>query len=137
MFDKALMVYIALGIGFFYLITTYVGDIQKEDTLSNSSYEIEHKYDQYYTEDSIGQKIIDVTLADPSIQIDIWNKSPIKNEFLELFPDFDTMKTFIKNRVRGKHLVQKLMAKVSDVEDKFFSGTMSAEDAKRALKNIK
>ena len=138
MFDKSLMVYIALGIGFFYLITTYVGDIQKEDdSLRNSSYEMEHKYDQYYTEDSIGQEIVDTTLADPSIQIDIWNKSPIKSEFLDLFPDFDTMKTFIKNRVRGKYLVQKLTAKVNEVEDKFFSGTMSAEDAKRALKNIK
>ncbi len=137
MFDKSMMVYIAVGIGFFYLVTTYVGDIQKEDErLRSSGYEMEHQYDQYYTEDSIGQDIIDATLADSAIQIEIWNNSKIKSEFLELFPDFDTMKVFIKERVRGKPLVEKLLSETSKIEDRFFSGTMSAEDAKRALANI-
>jgi len=138
MFDKSMMVYIAVGIGFFYLITTYVGDIQKEDErLSNSGYEMEHKYDQYYTEDSIGQDIVDATLADPKMQIEAWNHSKIKQEFLDLFPDFDTMKKFIKNRVRGEYLVKKLTDQVNTVEDKFFSGAMNAEQAKRTLENIK
>ncbi len=138
MFDKSMMVYIAVGIGFFYLITTYVGDIQKEDErLSNSGYEMEHKYDQYYTQDSIGQDIIDVTFADPQTQIGAWNHSPLKREFLELFPDFDTMKTFIKNRVRGEYLVQTLTKKVNEIEDQFFSGKIDAEQAKRLLERIK
>jgi hypothetical protein len=136
--DKSFMVFLAVGIGFFYVITTYVGDIQKEDEMyQNSAYQDEHKYDQYYTTDSIGQDIIDVTLADPKMQLEAWNQSQLKNEFLELFPDFDTMKAFIKNRVRGEQLIQKLSSKVNEVEDKFFSGTMSAEQAKRALENIK
>ena len=136
--DKSFMVFLAVGIGFFYVITTYVGDIQKEDEMyQNRAYQDEHKYDQYYTTDSIGQDIIDVTLADPKMQLEAWNQSQLKNEFLELFPDFDTMKAFIKNRVRGEQLIQKLSSKVNEVEDKFFSGTMSAEQAKRALENIK
>jgi hypothetical protein len=138
MLDKSMMTFIAVGIGFFYLVTTYVGDIQKEDEkFQNSAYQDEHRYDQYYTTDSIGQMIIDVTLADSQTQIEAWNHSRLKNEFLELFPDFDTMKVFIRNRVRGEHLIQRLIAKINEVEDKFFSGSMNAEQAKRALEHIK
>ncbi len=133
-----MMVFIAVGIGFFYAVTTYVGDIQKEDDrLQNTGYEQEHRFDQYYTEDSIGEKILDVTLADPQTQVAAWNKSPLKKEYLELFPDFETMRTFIKNRVRGKVLIEKLNKQIKDVEDKFFSGTIDAEAAKRTLGQLK
>jgi len=133
-----MMAFIAVGIGFFYVVTHYVGDIQKEDEMyQNKAYQGEHQYDQYYTTDSIGQDIIDVTLADTATQIKAWNKSRLKNEFLEIFPDFDTMRAFIKNRVRGEALIKKLTTQVNDVEDKFFSGAMNAEQAKRALENIK
>ena len=136
--DKSLMIYIAIGVGFFYLITTYVGDIQKEDKVfRNSEYEQQHKYDQYMTTDSIGQTILDVTLADAKTQIQAWNQSELRKEFLDLFPDFDTMKEFVKNRVRGEILLKKLDTQISTVEDKFLSGTINAEEAKRALEKLK
>jgi len=136
--DKSLMIYIAIGVGFFYLITTYVGDIQKEDKVfRNSEYEQQHKYDQYMTTDSIGQTILDVTLADAKTQVQAWNQSELKKEFLDLFPDFDTMKEFVKNRVRGEMLLKKLDTQISTVEDKFLSGTINAEEAKRALEKLK
>jgi len=136
--DKSLMVFIAVGVGFFYLITTTIGDIQKEDEVfQNSDYKKEHKYDQYITTDSIGEEILDVTLADSKMQIEAWNHSDIKQEFIDLFPDFDTMRTFVKNRVRGDVLVKKLTDQIKKVEDAFFSGTMNAEQAKRVLKQLK
>ncbi len=136
--DKSLLVYILLGIGFFYAITTYIGDIQKEDKVfRDSEYEQQHKFDQYIKTDSIGQSILDVTLADPKTQIEAWNSSELREEFLDLFPDFDTMRAFVKNRVRGEVLLQKLNKQIQTVEDKFFSGAMNAEQAKRALEKLK
>ncbi len=138
MFDKSFMLFLAVGIGFFYVVTTYVGDIQREDDkFQNSAYQQEHQYDEYYTVDSVGDPIIDATYADNKIAMDIWDKSALKNEFLELFPDFDTMRAFIKNRVRGEYLVSTLLGKINKIEDQFFSGKMSAEDAKRALAHMK
>ena len=136
--DKSFMVFLAVGIAFFYVVTTYVGDIQKDDKVfRNSDYEQEHKFDQYKTTDSIGQEILDVTLADPKTQMEAWNHSALKQEFLDLYPDFDIMRTFIKNRVRGDSLIKKLTDQINKVEDAFFSGTMNAEQAKRALENLK
>jgi hypothetical protein len=135
--DKSFIVFLAVGVAFFYLITSFVGDIEKDDAgYTNSIVTDQERYAQYLTVDSIGQSILDVTLADPKTQVQAWNASPLREEMLDIFPDFDTMKGFVKNRVRGEELVQKLLKRITQVEDKFFSGTMSAEQAKRSLEHL-
>jgi len=136
--DKSFMIFIALGMGFLYFVTTFVGDIQAEDdAYRNDDYTQGHLYDQYIKVDSIGQGILDLTGADAKTQLGAWNSSMLKDEFSSLFPDFSEMKYFIKDRIRGKILQDKLTNKVNTIEDKFFSGTIGAEDAKRELSTLK
>ena len=136
--DKSLMFFIAIGLGFLYFVTHFVGDIQAEDDeYANNDYKQEHIYDAYKTVDSVGQDILDVTGADAKTQLGAWNSSLLKDEFLDLFPDFTEMKNFIKDRLRGKILQDKLTKKVTEIEDKFFSGGITAEDAKRELSTLK
>ena len=131
--DKSFIVFMLVGIGFFYVVMNIVKETETPaDRAFTSSYQQE-QYNQYYKVDNIGQDIIDVTGAPAGVQIKAWNNSPLKEEFLEIFPDFDTMKGFVKNRVRGDVLREKLLNKISEVEDKFFSGTINAEQAKRML----
>ena len=136
--DKSLMFFIAFGLGALYLVINFVGDIQAEDdAYSNSTYQKEHIYDKYKTVDSIGQDILDVTGANAQIQLGAWNSSMLKDEFLDLFPNFSEMKNFINDRLRGKILQDKLTKKVNEIEDEFFSGGITAEDAKRELSTLK
>jgi len=132
------MVFIAIGIGFLYFVTTFVGDIQAEDdNYRNNTYNEEHKYDQYDAVDSIGQDILDVTGATRSVQMQAWNHSLLKDEFLDLFPDFTEMKNFVGDRVRGEALSVKLKQVITSTEDKFFTGNMTVEQAKRKLSSLK
>ncbi len=136
--DKSLMIFIAVGVGFLYFITNFIGGIQQEDDrYANNDYKQEHKYDAYKKVDSVGQDILDVTGANQNIQLGAWNHSSLKDEFLDLFPDFTEMKHFIHDRLRGKILQDKLRKKVSTIEGKFFSGGITAEDAKRELSTLK
>lgn len=136
--DKSLMIFIAVGVGFLYVITNFIGGIQQEDDrYANNDYKQEHKYDAYKKVDSVGQDILDVTGANQNIQLGAWNHSSLKDEFLDLFPDFTEMKHFIHDRLRGKILQDKLRKKVSTIEGKFFSGGITAEDAKRELSTLK
>ena len=136
--DKSFIIFLALGIGFLYFVTTFIGDIQAEDdAYQNNDYNQERLYDKYKTVDSIGQGILDLTGADAKTQLGAWNSSVLKDEFLALFPDFSEMKHFITDRIRGKILQDKLTHKVNTIEDKFFSGTMDAEQAKRELSELK
>lgn len=135
--DKSLMIFIAVGVGFLYFITNFVGEIQEDDNLQNSEYKEKHKYDAYHNVDSIGQEILDVTDAATSVQVAAWNASMLKKDFLLLFPDFSEMKVFVDERVRGKVLKEKLINSLNDAEDKYFSGAMNAEQAKRSLETLK
>ncbi len=135
--DKSLMIFIALGLGFLYFVTHFIGGLEEDTPYANNEYKQEHKYDAYKTVDSVGQDILDVTGADAKTQLGAWNSSLLKDEFLDLFPDFTEMKNFINDRIRGKILQDKLIEKVTEIEDKFFSGGITAEDAKRELGTLK
>ena len=136
--DKSFMVFIAVGLGFLYFITNFVGDIQKEDEVyRNNDYNQEHKYDQYLAVDSVGRNILKLSAADEATQKAAWNETVLREEYLSLFPDFEYMKTFLKERIKGEPLQTKLLKQLADVEEKFFSGGITADQAKEALDKLK
>ena len=138
MMDKSFFVFVAMGAGFLYVITTFVGDIQKED---DKGYQYNKqqsaKYAKYKTVDSVGQEVVDVAGASDSVQIDVWNHSELKDEFIKLFPNFEEMKFFIKDRIVGKGLQDKLLKSLDEIEDGVISGVMSVKQAKIKLSLLK
>jgi len=136
--DKSFIVFALVGLGFLYFVTNFVGDIQEEDEIyRNNAYEQEHKYDKYKTVDAVGQDILNLLGADAGTQVAAWNESSLKNEFLLLFPDFGDMKNFVKDRIKGDALSTKLLAQIKSVEDKFFAGSIGADQAKLELSSLK
>ena len=94
-------------------------------------------YDKYQTVDEVGQDILNLLGADAGTQIAAWNKSRLKEEFILLFPDFGDMKNFVRDRIRGEELTKKLLAQISSVEDRFFSGAITADQARQELSLLK
>ena len=138
MMNKNLFMFIVVGVGFLYFITNFIGDIQKkDDRFSNSEYNQEHKFDEYQMVDSIGQEILNLSNVDEATQIASWNASSLKQEWLLLFPDFSDLKYFIKERLRGKAIQDKLINLVNKVESQYFSGAINAEQAKLMLDSLK
>jgi len=137
--DKSLLVFIAIGLGAFYLLINFLGDIEEEDSSYKShEYKRVHQYDQYKRKDSIGQTILVFDAnVDAKTQMDAWNTSGLKKEFLKIFPDYGDMKIFIKERIRGDAFQSKMLKAINDAEGQFFSGTLDSEQAKHMLDSIK
>ncbi len=136
--DKSLFIFILIGLGALYLVTNFIGDIQEEDdAYKNNDYQISHQYDQYKKVDSIGQAILVFENVDEKTQIAAWQASYVKQEFLELFPDYPEMKKFVKERTVGKALQNKILKVIDEVEGAFFSGTLSPDGAKQKLDSLK
>jgi len=136
--DKSFMIFIAIGIGFFYLITNFVGDIEKDDGYPTTSLEQqEHKYDKYISSDSVGRSILTVNGISRKEQIEAWNHSPIKVDFMSFYPDFDEMKNVIKERVMTQDFRDYLLKKVTIIERKFLGGKIDTEQAQRELDQIR
>jgi hypothetical protein len=135
--DKSLFFFVLIGVGFLYFITQFVGDIQEDEKFQNDEYKQKHQYDHYQSVDSIGREILDLTDAPIGTQVQAWNNSALKTEFLELFPDFSEMKIFVEERVRGDALQSRLTSSIDDAESQYLSGAMNAEQAKRSLGLLK
>jgi len=136
--DKTFLFFVAIGVGFLYFVTNFVGGIQEEDEqYRNQDYVQEHKYDKYKAVDEVGQDILNLLGANVGTQVAAWNESQLKNEFLLLFPDFGDMKIFVKGRIKGDALSAKLLTKIKSVEDKYFAGSINADQAKLELGSLK
>ena len=136
--DKSFLMFVGIGLAFLYFITHFIGGIQEVDErFQNNAYEEKHKYDAYKGVDSVGRAILNVENADPATQVGAWNEGSLKQEFIELYPDFSLMKDFIRNRVYGEPIKTKLLKHVDDVETKFFAGKLTTEQAKAALESFK
>jgi len=131
------MVFVAVGIGFYYGITNFVGDMEKDDGYPTTTMEQEeHKYDKYISHDSIGRTILIVDGLDRKTQLEAWRHSSIRDDFLSFYPSFDEMETVIKERVMTKDLQSYLLDKTQKVERDFLGGSIDSETAKRELTNL-
>ena len=136
--DKSFLVFVAIGLGFLYLTVNFIGDIQEDDEkYRNKGYNQEHKYDKYKTVDGVGQEVLNLLGADAKTQIAAWNESKLKDEFILLFPDFGDMKNFVNDRINGEVLKTKLLAQINSVEDRFFSGSITVDQAKQEFSSLK
>ncbi len=132
------MIFMAIGIGFLYFVTNFIGGIQEEDEkYQNKDYQQEHKYDKYNSVDSIGQETLDFTGVDSATQSAAWQGSRLRQEFLTFFPDFSAMKYFIKDRIRGDSFQKKMLRSIGTIEGKYFSGAITSEQAKKELDLLK
>ncbi len=136
--DRSLFIFTAVGVVFLYFITDFIGDIQKNDERYRSSeYEQKHQFEKYIGKDAVGQEILIVEGEDEKRQLSAWHASALKMEFLEIFPDYDYMRQFVQERIKGKLLQKKLLEVIERVEGEFLSGTLSAQEARKMLESVK
>jgi len=135
--DKSFFIYVMAAAAVMYYLIGFIGDVQEEEAkYSNEGYMKDHQYDEYKSKDSIGRNILNLLGADHKTQVNVWNESKLKKEFLLLFPDFQEMKKFSQERIIGNYLRKKLLFRINLVEDEFFSGKISAPEAKKELSNL-
>jgi hypothetical protein len=135
--DKSFVIFVAVGIGFLYLITNFVGDIEKDDGYNTTSeYSQEAKYDKYIGSDSIGRAILKLEGISKTTQIDVWNHSKLKEECLSYYPDYDEIKKFIKERVVSQSFQKFLLDNVTQIEKDFLMGKIDSDQALRKLESL-
>ena len=134
--DKGLLMFLAIGLIAIYLATNFIGDIQDDGEKQRGTYKKENQYEQYQSVDIVGDAILDVQNIDEKKQLEVWNQSPLKQEFIALFPNFDAMKRYVNDKIRGDALQNKLLKRIDNVEIQFISGTLSGEQSKSKINAI-
>lgn len=134
--DKGLLTFLAIGLVAIYMVTNLIGDIQDDGEKELGSYKKENQYEQYNGVNIVGDAILDVQHIDEKKQLEVWHSSEFKNEFMELFPNFDGMKRYVDSKIRGDALKKKLISTIDSIEIKFISGTLNGERSKAKLESL-
>ena len=84
----------------------------------------------YYFEDAGGDPVLNVSSVPTKKAWKIWNDSPLREEMLAYFPDFERMKEYVRERVVGSSFKQELFDKIGHVQQEYMTGNLSDLDAK-------
>ncbi|MBN2825215.1 MAG: hypothetical protein JXQ76_07830 [Campylobacterales bacterium] len=138
---KNIIIAIILLVGAYFLITKVVDgteELEDNNDMHTNYYKkkVEDRDKKYHKEDSLGQTVfngVGLTLAEKK---DIWSRSPLKDEMISKFPKFDLMRMFTRNRIEDSDLRREVNQVVKDVENKYLSGQLNANEAKYELGKI-
>ncbi len=126
-----LLLYIIIASFFGYFLLGYVKQSEGEGDQSVFGHQASIQKDaKSHHEDSIGQVILDFTTTSQEEQAGIWKRSPLHEEFMDLFPNFSAMRDFVQDRIMGEYFQNQLLGQINAIEYAFFSGTITEREAK-------
>jgi len=97
----------------------------------------EGEYSKNYRVNSSGNEVLILNKHSLVKQKELWNKSGLKEDMLELFPDFSEIKYFINEHIEDDgSFKNELLGHVKKVEVKYISGTLTGRKAKVMLSNF-
>ncbi|MEA3456049.1 MAG: hypothetical protein U9R26_06050 [Campylobacterota bacterium] len=132
--SQGLIIFIAIGAILSYILVGFIGDIQDEDDKLITQEKLIAKEDMtYHQKDVVGQTILVFNNDSFEKKIGVWKRSPLHQEFMDFFPNFTEMKSFIGDRIVDADFQQRLTRQVDEAEDAFFSGEITQAQAKEKL----
>jgi hypothetical protein len=130
---------ISFGVIVFLIISWLIGFVDKLDEEVDVNYGFNEKamVEGNYKLDSIGNEVLELSTLSLAEKKRLWNQSQLKEEMINLFPNFSEIKYFIENRLEDdgsfKH---ELLTYVEHVQDNYIGGGMSGKKAKIMLSNF-
>jgi len=125
------------GIILFFILSglmNFVNDLHDDvDSKSNYSSQ-ETNAENYYDINVVGEQTIVLSGLSKSKKREVWNKSTLKTEMMDFFPNFSLMSEFVEERmIDDSDFKKKLLEKIDSTEEKYISGVVTGERAKAAL----
>jgi len=132
------------GIALFFIISaliTFVNDLHDDvDTTYGSTpqeYGTSHGQSRYSGTNMFGEETLVLTTLSESKKKSVWNKSFLKKEVEEQFPNFSEMRETVDERlVDSGAFKQRLLEKIGKLEEGFITGSVTAESAQASLSSF-
>jgi len=134
---KGFTLFVAVAAIGFYLLTNIIGKFKEEDNRLMNDKELQKQEDMKgYRTDVVGDTVL--VYSDTPIQnrIGVWKRSPLHEDYLNLFPNFSEMELFVDDRVHDDELKGRILKQLKKISSSFFSGTIGAIQAKEDLDKI-
>ena len=134
---QGMIIFIAVGVIGSYFLISFLNKMQRTDSLSTDDTRQERSDLTHYRKDVIGQTVLTFNSNESyDKKLEIWKRSPLHQEYLDLFPNFMAMKAFIDDRITDASFKGELLKKIDKIESDFFSGSISNIEAREKLKEL-
>ncbi len=133
--DKSFILFIAGGVIAAYFLLGFLKQLDEEDLAKHSKSHQEKTVETvgYEKEDIVGRTVLDVSSLSEKEQIQKWNQSSLKSEFLYFFPDFEEMRLFVQDHIVGEYLKTKMLESIDKAERDYVGGGLSTKEAKSQI----
>jgi len=125
------------AIAIFFIVSgliSFVNDLHDNADVKKSYIKDESRL---YVVDEFGDKILNLNGYSLSEQKRIWRDSELKEEMLELFPNFIEMKRLIEERIEADTMFKEhLLNHLSSIEEQYIGGTSNGQSAKASLSSF-
>jgi len=133
---KGLLILAAAGAIFAYLVFNFVSDVEEEDPRAFAGLHSEQGLERYYSEDAAGDRVLDLNGIGLEKARKVWVQSPVRQELIESFPQFETMRDLIHQQIKGGAFRDRLLKVLDEVESDYLSGTIDSVEAKKRLSSF-
>jgi len=133
---KGFLILAAAGAVFAYLVFNFVADVEEEDPRAFSGLRSEQGLERYYSEDAAGDRVLDLDGVAQEEARKVWEQSPIRQELIENFPQFEAMRDLIHQQIKGGAFRDRLLKVLDEMESDYLSGSIDSVEAKRRLSNF-
>ena len=125
------------GLAFMYLVTNLVDTAESTTPgLENTQSRKAREYARYYKKDINGDDVLNFAGVPLSKAKAVWNESTIKNMMLDYFPDFGMMKQIAGSQLDESKFKDFLLKSLEKTENDYLDGTISLDQAKRAVQHL-
>ena len=132
---KGFLIMVAVGAVFAYFVFHFVGEVEREDPQSFASLNEKKAkaFARYYEKDALGEPVLALQGVPMKKALEVWHESRLSREMLEYFPDFEMIRSFIRDRIKASEFRRKLLEKVDEVESEYLGGSIDADTARQKL----
>ena len=133
--EKGLLIVITAGVlfGYFALNMFHTASTGEEPAWNSA---LEDKYARYYTEDVLGDRVLNLNTLPREKAKEIWRQIPMGKELSEWLPDFDTVHTEVTNRVAEGAFRDYLLDVIETLKEKVIVGEMTIDEAKKKIEQL-
>lgn len=118
-------------------LLSYFKDMERHDTVGLSYNDVQKEDKGRYKLNSVGESILELNGLNEAQKMDAWRRSPIQDDMIDMFPNFQKMKDFINHRVVDDGEFKANMLKtIDELESAYIAGEIDSQSVKAKLSHL-
>ncbi len=131
------IILLVLGVGFAFYALKFMKSAESDPARQDYTYTPQElTIENYLKESPSGDKVFDPAPLSLKDAKDVWSKSSLKYDMMDLYPKFNLMRDYAKLHIATGQFLDLVLSKINEAENKYQTGQANFEEARRIIENL-